>query len=451
MWFLRWSSVYFRPVIAPLVTGVCWVLLLNRLAPNLPPVFFIAFVLCECAGLVYLVRPVLWPAGVWDVCWAKWRAGEVGRAVVRALEQAGAADVALVSLSDSPTGHIAVVRVPHGADGDLVLSRLDSVASSLRIREAVGERSSTDASLVRISLVEHDPLESYDGAPHPDATSETDATQPVPIGVREDGEPAMVAAFGRHVLLGGSTGSGKSSLLHVLLSWLVRDPRVSLVIIDGKGGVELSTYERRADGFAANQSEALPLLRGLLDVMTKRYEWLRSHGVRAWPARRGLIVLGVDEWATLTATGDRDADKEAALLFRRLAAEGRAAGILIIAATQRPSTDLIPAAARDNFGVRLCLRTATKPQAVTVLGELLPGVEPTHLPRGFGYLGDDTGNVVRFRASYLDDAALTERIVAACRLRNGALQLHKVERLDLVNEVVEAKKRFRKNAGTDGS
>ena len=103
--------------------------------------------------------------------------------------------------------------------------------------------------------------------------------------------------------------------------------------------------------------------------MTARYEWLLHEGLRKVTPETGLglVVLVVDELALYIQGKGKERD-EFALALRDLVARGRAAGIVVVAATQKPASDIVPTALRDLFGYRLALRCSTREASDTVLG-----------------------------------------------------------------------------------
>lgn len=114
---------------------------------------------------------------------------------------------------------------------------------------------------------------------------------------------------------------------------------------------------------------------------------------------------------------------EFAELLRDLVSRGRAAGFIVLAATQKPAHDVIPTALRDLFGFRWALRCNTPQASDTVLGAgwaslgySAADVDAAH--RGVGYVLHEGGQPVRLRAHHLDDAALASLAERAERLRH---------------------------------
>ena len=112
--------------------------------------------------------------------------------------------------------------------------------------------------------------------------------------------------------------------------------------------------------------------------------------------------------------------KEFAELLRDLVARGRAAGVTVCAATQKPGADVVPTALRDLFGFRLALRCSTPQASDTILGQGWgsAGADASTIPggqRGVGYLLAEGERPVRLKSFYLDDddvTAIAERCAA---------------------------------------
>ena len=116
---------------------------------------------------------------------------------------------------------------------------------------------------------------------------------------------------------------------------------------------------------------AIRTLIRLQTVMDNRYAYLEWNGDRK--VRRDdaftPILLAIDEIAYFSATvGDKKSQEQFAGLLRDLVARGRAVGIIVVAATQRPSSDIIPTSLRDLFAWRFAGRCTTDSSSDIVLG-----------------------------------------------------------------------------------
>jgi S-DNA-T family DNA segregation ATPase FtsK/SpoIIIE len=179
---------------------------------------------------------------------------------------------------------------------------------------------------------------------------------------------------------------------------------------------------------ATEEDEFLPCLNDLADAMNQRYEYMAEHGLRKLEpdAEHPSIVLLIDELAELTATGDSKRDKAVAAAIRLLVQKGRAAGVSVIAATQRPSSDVVPTSLRDLFVQRVAFACATVESARMILGDsILENEGPQTIAasaKGVGYLMADTDREpTMFKSFYISDLQVA-RFVALAKsgaIRNG--------------------------------
>jgi DNA segregation ATPase FtsK/SpoIIIE, S-DNA-T family len=234
---------------------------------------------------------------------------------------------------------------------------------------------------------------------------------PVHIGVDEFGMPVSVSLIGRNMLIGGDPGSGKSTLLNLVVAHAALSLDCRLCLVDGKQ-VELGQWRNCADVFVGPDiARALLTLRRLQTVMENRYTYLLAMGRR--DVRREdtfrPIVVAIDEIAYFSATiGDKKTQEQFSNLLRDLVARGRAVGIIVVAATQRPSSDIIPTSLRDLFAWRFAGRCSTDSSSDIVLGHgwVAKGwsantISPTN--RGAGLLIAEGGTPQMVKTAYLTD------------------------------------------------
>ena len=243
----------------------------------------------------------------------------------------------------------------------------------------------------------------------------------LPVGRREDGSPWFLQLLGTHLLVAGATGAGKGSVLWSLIRAVapaIRDGSVRVWGIDPKGGMELNPGAGMFGRFAyAHPAEMVGLLEDAVALMRERAERLRQAGQRAHAPTpvEPLVLVVVDELAALTAyAGDRDLKKRAEAALQLLLSQGRAPGVLLVAAVQDPGKDVI--GFRDLFPTRIALRLLEDTQVDMVLGRSarLRGAVcdqiPASLP-GIGYvLLEGVREPVRVRAAHVTDADLAQMV-----------------------------------------
>jgi DNA segregation ATPase FtsK/SpoIIIE-like protein len=231
---------------------------------------------------------------------------------------------------------------------------------------------------------------------------------PVPLGVDEQGETVSVRLAERNLLLGGEPGAGKSAALSMFIATAALDPTTRVWLLDGKL-VELAAWGPCAERLVGpDVGDAIELLEAVREAMEDRYRQLLAGGLRKITRELPLHCVVCDELAFYLMAEDRKQRARFSELLRDIVARGRAAGIITLAATQKPSADVVPSALRDLFGFRLALRCTTPQASDTILGQgwasqghsastIAPG------ERGVGYLLAEDGLPVRLRTFYLSD------------------------------------------------
>ena len=238
---------------------------------------------------------------------------------------------------------------------------------------------------------------------------------PIPLGVGNQGEPVTLSLPQRNLLVGGIPGSGKSAAMSLLLAAAALDYGAEMYLIDGKM-VEFAVWEDCATGFAHRIEDAIDLLGLVQGRMQSRLEELHStwksdprRGVRA--IRRdqySLIVVLVDELALFTADQNPKHAKEFVMRLTDLVARGRAPGVIVCAATQKPDGNTVPTHLRDLFAYRLALCCSTPEASDTILGRgwAAQGYNAQDIAigtPGLGYLLEEDGKPRRIRTYYLGD------------------------------------------------
>ncbi|MBL7498159.1 cell division protein FtsK [Frankia sp. CNm7] len=232
------------------------------------------------------------------------------------------------------------------------------------------------------------------------------------VGRREDGRPWLLPLRGSHVLVAGATGSGKGSVLWSLIRELgpaVRDGLVELWVCDPKGGMELAAGSPLFARFAYDLPAIADLLDDAVSRMRARADALRGVARLHRPTRdEPLIVVVVDEIAALTAyVTDRDLKRRLSASLPLLLSQGRAPGVVVVAAVQDPRKETLPF--RDLFPVRVALRLVEAEQVDLVLGDGAhdKGARCEDIPtgqQGTGYVTEDgAAEPLRVRACWPDD------------------------------------------------
>src|SRR4051794_15914004 len=164
---------------------------------------------------------------------------------------------------------------------------------------------------------------------------------PVFLGIDEFGHPVYLPMIYRNILIGGEPGAGKSALLNTIVGTAALCSDVNLCLLDGKQ-VELGLYMDCADVFVGPDLElAIATLERVQEVMDNRSTFLLANKRRKVLRHDTFftqILVAVDELAYFSATaGDKPRRERFSELLRDIVSRGRAFGVTVAAATQRPS------------------------------------------------------------------------------------------------------------------
>jgi S-DNA-T family DNA segregation ATPase FtsK/SpoIIIE len=234
---------------------------------------------------------------------------------------------------------------------------------------------------------------------------------PMFIGIDEFGQPVYLDVVYHNLLVAGEPGGGKSGLVNNITAHAALSDNTRLVLLDAKL-VELGPWHSIADEFVGlDLDHAISVLRRLFVVATNRYTWLVAQRRRkiSRSDRMSVIAIVIDELAMYsTVLGTNPQQEEFSSLLRGLVSLGRACGMPVIAATQRPSWDIIPASLRDLFGYRAAFRCTSLNSSDIILGQEWAhrgynanDISPTN--PGEAYLIADGGIPRRIKAAYLSD------------------------------------------------
>ncbi|HZO65989.1 MAG TPA: FtsK/SpoIIIE domain-containing protein [Kribbellaceae bacterium] len=238
--------------------------------------------------------------------------------------------------------------------------------------------------------------------PGPSARSLTD---PIELGVFEDATTVRVLLLRRHALIGGTTDSGKSGVLNVILGNLAACPDVVLWGIDLKGGMELRPWAPCLARLATTPAEATRLLADAVAVLDARAHAAGHDNTRVWqptPEAPALVIV-IDEYAELADTAPA-----AVSYAESIARRGRAVAVDLLAATQRPTQKAMGGGAlRSQMSVRVCLRVRERRDVDLILdqGMLAAGWNAHTLdaPGKFYLLADGHTQPRRARAYLVTD------------------------------------------------
>ena len=234
-----------------------------------------------------------------------------------------------------------------------------------------------------------------------------------------------------HLLVAGTTGSGKSVFINTLLASLLykfSPNQLKLILIDPKM-LELSVYNDIAHlltPVVTEPKKAIIALKWVCKEMERRYSLMNEEGTRNLEgynqkASEALpfIVVFIDEMADLMMT----AGKEVEHYVQRLAQMARACGIHLVMATQRPSVDIITGSIKANFPSRVSFQVASKYDSRTVLGEI--GAEQL-LGNGDMLMTKNGSNLIRYQSAFISDNEVN-KLIGEIKKSQKVEYLHELE------------------------
>ena len=237
-----------------------------------------------------------------------------------------------------------------------------------------------------------------------------------------------------HLLVAGTTGSGKSVFINTLLTSILykfSPDELRLILIDPKM-LELSVYNDIAHlltPVVTEPKKAIIALKWVCKEMERRYSLMNEENTRSLEGfneksseKLPFIVVFIDEMADLMMT----AGKEVEHYVQRLAQMARACGIHLVMATQRPSVDIITGSIKANFPSRISFQVASKYDSRTVLGEI--GAEQL-LGNGDMLMSKNGGNLIRYQSAFISDNEVNKLIKEIKRSQ-------KVQYLEELDEVI---------------
>jgi len=251
------------------------------------------------------------------------------------------------------------------------------------------------------------------------------AALPVPLGLGSGGEPVMAdLARMPHTLVAGSTGSGKSVCMNAIITGLIMTKTplaLRLIMIDPKR-VELTPYQGIPHLYhpvVVEADRAVIVLKSLVDEMMGRFRQLEKASVKNIASynekskeKMPYLVILVDELADLMLTAAGDVER----LLVRLAQLGRATGVHLVVATQRPSVDVVTGLIKANFPSRISFAVMSQIDSRTILDSV--GAEKL-LGRGdMLYMPIDKPKPARVQGAFLNDAEI-EGVVSAYENMNA--------------------------------
>jgi DNA segregation ATPase FtsK/SpoIIIE, S-DNA-T family len=340
-------------------------------------------------------------------------------------------------------GWRAEVDLPLGVTASEVIARREKLASALgRPLGSVWPETDAQASPARLVLwVGDQDMASMPQSSWPLANANSvDIFDPFTFGEDAQGRAVSLCLAETNMLIGALPGAGKTTSLRQVLLAAALDPRSEIWCWEFKGTGDFSAISRVATRYGSGPDDvtmrsALDGLRALRKECDRRAAVIRELDREHCPEFKvtsavantpGLhpLVVAIDEAQCLFQ--DKQYGKEAGELAEQIIKLGRALGIILIIATQRPDRDSLPTGVAANVGTRLCLRVMDQVANDMILGtsSYQRGIRATlftHRDRGMGYLvgQHDLPQILRVYNVGIDTAeAVIDR---ALELRGGQI------------------------------
>ncbi len=291
---------------------------------------------------------------------------------------------------------------------------------------------------------------------------------PIALGKDIVGNP-MVTDLTRmpHLLIAGTTGSGKSVSLNAMICSILlkaAPEEVKFLMIDPKR-LELSSYEgipHLLHPVVVNPKKAAQVLKWAVEEMERRYQLIAASGVKnidsynkavatsaPQPPLPGLapngkdspetvsklpyIVIIIDELADLMMVAQKNVEDS----LTRLAQMARAAGIHLMLATQRPSVDVITGLIKANFPTRISFQVSSKVDSRTILDQ--QGAESLLGSGDMLFVPPGTGRMTRIHGAYVSDREI-ERITDFIKQQGQPTYDESISRYEEDSEAREGEK-----------
>ena len=246
-----------------------------------------------------------------------------------------------------------------------------------------------------------------------------------------------------HLLIAGATGSGKSVCMNAVVSSLIysRSPdQLRLLLVDPKR-VELTQYNgipHMVTPVIVELDAVAKVFRGIINEMFKRYKLLESHSVRniselnkKFSNAMPYLVIVIDELADLMMTSGIEIERS----ICRLAQLGRATGIHLVIATQRPSVDVVTGLIKSNFPSRVSFSVSSSIDSRTILDTT--GAEKLLGKGDMLYLPIDASLPFRLQGCFINDSEIS-KLVNFWRNNSFMKSQYEINVFDDLNQINES-------------
>lgn len=231
-----------------------------------------------------------------------------------------------------------------------------------------------------------------------------------------------------HTFIAGMQGGGKSNVLNVIIqSSMCLNSNVFYIMTDFKNGVELGQYEDFENTVLIETLEQFEKMLNSLEIeMDSRYKKLKGTGTKKLSQYNKVskklpyIVLVIDEMSDIKLGGSDKDTKRIENILTQIMNKGRAAGILVIGATQRPSSTQINTNIRDRFGTKLSARIKDKHS------QDMAGIKGTENLRDGEFMMEYIEDITKFKAFFINEVENNKVYENLSKKLIGGVKLDKI-------------------------
>lgn len=388
-------------------------------------------------------------------------------------------------VATSPHGYVVELELPPGRTAAEVVGEREALAGALRRDLGCvwpAGREDKHPGWLRLFL-SHRPMNSGRQPAWPLAAGKpVDIFEPIPLFTDEEMRWVDLTIAGTHTAVGGASGFGKSVWLRQLTCAIALDPRVKLVIIDGKRSGDFEHVRKLAHGFYVGAepeeaAEQIAALEKLVAECLARAKFLgslppeeRSPKVTSelaskYPQLRPIVLVYDEvqegtEYGVKTSKPDKAIRAQYTGLLTRLARIARSAGVFMVLASQKPDSGVLPSSIMGNCSIRVAFKVSEQIHNDQILGTSARrlGIDATMFgarDRGMAWLkGGDAAaaQVVRSWSEMVDPVVAVELADKAYALRKrlGMLtgQADEVEDAEIVLDFAGDVRRAMAERGT---
>jgi S-DNA-T family DNA segregation ATPase FtsK/SpoIIIE len=356
-----------------------------------------------------------------------------------------------ISRDARDTGYVATIDLPLGKTAADAMAKRDKIASGLSVSRAQVHITPDADSERRINIyvADVDPFTRPRRVSPLASLRQLDFWEGFDFGTNAKGEPVRLKLVWTHLLVAAIPRMGKSYAALIAACAAALDPRVRIIILNGKKGAWRHLAKVCHRYVAGARDEAvLYVLRTLreckadIDARGDRIEELDEkygYGDKLVPQVASdpsqgmpLVAIFIDEAQRYIGHGQYGG--EILALLKDIAKVGPSAGYMLIVAVQKPTGDVIDTDLRDNMGLRYVLRMKTSAGSKAALGEITPGFDPVQFSdrhKGVGVLDGsdneeeslDGADIDIVRTDSLDMAMVEEIADRAHAVRTGMNKL----------------------------